>query len=839
MEVLFVGVDPESVGFSADSRFRVHSVDQPAAAIERLLTERFDAVVLRLSGSAGEEGARALAGIRGGEPLAVIALVDDDTLGRKALEGGAQDYLLLAQADGSLLKRLLHYAVRLAETSGAVARLSGELERLEKSSSPFFAFFDYSPVGLAILDPDGRFVRTNASLEAMLGRSAPELEGRPLSLFLYPEDSPAYVESWRALQEGRHEAFELEGRFYGKDDRLGWWRTTLSLLRDKDGQPLFAFGIIKDISLWKQSEVDLRRAKELAEATTRTKSEFLANMSHEIRTPIHTITGMTELLLETRLDMEQKEYAEQVRFSADVLLSLVKDILDFSKIEAGKLVLESIEFDLEEAVEGAVDLAVLEAHKKGLEVVLFIDPRSPRRLRGDPVRLRQIIVNLFSNAVKFTESGEISVAVEEVRRDDGSSTFRFTVTDTGIGIGKDQLERLFESFSQADSSTTRRYGGTGLGLSISRNLVEMMGGDIGVESEEGKGSRFWFSAVFPRLPEKQPAEEPALQELASPSILIVDDCVTARNALRRYLEERGMVVDEVCDGESALERLHQNASAGRPYAAALVDLRLPGMDGWQLASEINADKSINLTRLVLMTPAGLGGPEAKMKLLRWFDGYLYKPVKRGELLGALARVLAKVSELESVEEDAGELLEVVGGGPTRPAGAVLPPALEAALPSALEAAPPSALEAAPPSALGKKPGAAVTAPLRVLVAEDHAVNQQLFKTILERLGYEVVLADDGLEALKAGTAQRFDLIFMDIQMPNLNGYDATRKLRERGVRTPIVAVTASAVREERKRAAAAGMDDYITKPFKKKDLLPILARWLEGARGEGDPGGAD
>jgi signal transduction histidine kinase/CheY-like chemotaxis protein len=561
--------------------------------------------------------------------------------------------------------------------------------------------------------------------------------------------------------------------------------------------------LVREVGRRTEDQAELRKAKELAEAATRTKSQFLANMSHEIRTPIHTITGMVELLLETRLDMEQKEYAEQIRFSADVLLSLISDILDFSKIEAGKLTLESIEFDLARTVEDAVDLSVLEAHKKGLEVVLFIDPAARHVLRGDPVRLRQVVVNLFSNAVKFTEAGEISITVEAVRtgeaaqKGEGESTLRFAVSDTGIGISRAQLRGLFQSFSQADSSTTRRYGGTGLGLSISKNLVEMMGGKIDVESREGSGSRFWFTVGFAGPAGADSAALEAPLELRSLPLLIVDDCASSCRALRGYLEDWGLEVDEVPDGESALEQLRASTSAGRPYRAALVDLRLPGMDGWQLASEVNADKSINQTRLVLMTPAGLGGPEAKMKLLRWFDGYLYKPVKRQELLSGLLRILAAESELETVEEEEQTLGEELGG-------------------------------AVPPGLAGP--------PIRVLVAEDHPVNRELSRTVLERLGCEVVLAVDGLEAVEAGSAEGFDLILMDIQMPRLNGYAATRRLRERGVTAPIVAVTASAAPEERRQALAAGMDDFLAKPFKKQDLVPVLARWV-GVRIEGESPG--
>jgi two-component system sensor histidine kinase/response regulator len=684
MEILFLGFGADALGFRPDEglRLRAARLPDPPGTIP---TDGADVIVLRLDDSQGQEVGRYLPGLRSGKGPPLIALVDSDETGLRAVRAGAHSYVLIGQAGGRL-EAVVAQALRLARVAGDAKRFAGELE-----------------------------------------------------------------------------------------------------------------AVVRDVGRRTENEADLRRAKELAEAATRTKSQFLANMSHEIRTPIHTITGMVELLLETRLDMEQKEYAEQIRFSADVLLTLISDILDFSKIEAGKLDLESIEFDLVRTVEDAVDLAVLEAHKKGLEVVLYIDPRARRLLRGDPHRLRQVIVNLFSNAVKFTEAGEVCITVEVMQAGETDTVLRFSVSDTGIGISGEELGGLFQSFSQADSSTTRRYGGTGLGLSISKNLVEMMGGRIGVESRKGEGSRFWFTVGFAHGDRRGGAPPEAAAELRAQPVLIVDDCAASVRALRGYLEDWGLEVDEVPDGETALQRLRGAASAGRPYSAALVDLRLPGMDGWQLASEVNADRSVSLTRLVLMTPAGLGGPEAKMKLLRWFDGYLYKPVKRQELLGGLSRALGAEAELETVEEE----VETLGE---------------------------RAEEAGPGTPAAEWAGAGV----RVLLAEDHAVNRELFRATLERLGCEVALAADGLEAVEAGSAGGYDLILMDIQMPRLNGYAAARRLRTLGVRSPIIAVSADAAAEERDLALAAGMDDFLAKPFKKRDLLPLLSRWVGPGR-EGEP----
>jgi len=635
------------------------------------------------------------------------------------------------------------------------------------------------------MDLEGRVLRSNTALQTMLGCRAEELENQHLSIYLHPEDSLSYVEKLTALQEGAVPFFETENRFQRKSSEEAWWRVTLSLFREQSGAPRFIFGLVKDVSRWKKSEVNLQKAKELAEAMARTKSEFLANMSHEIRTPIHTITGMTELLLDTELDMEQAEYAEQVRFSADVLLSLVNDILDFSKIEAGKLNLEETDFDLYEMLENAVDLVVLEAHKKNLEVILNVAPELSHRLRGDPARLRQIVINLFNNAVKFTSEGEIQIIVEELGGDESQCMVKITVKDTGIGISKENMARLFQSFSQADTSTTRKFGGTGLGLSISKSLVEMMNGQIGVESGEGAGSTFWFTVPLKKQGKDNLFKDVPNDFFAGLRMLLVDDNASARQALKIYLEGWGCRVDEAENGEQALSSMKRSASDGDPYSLVLVDLRMPGIDGWQLASRVIADTLLSGTRMILLTPEGLGSGEAKMKLLRWFNGYLTKPVKRGELLAEVLRVLTIEQEPELAELEPVEELEGVG----------------------------EAEEAR---------GA------RILVVEDHEVNQQLFQTILNKLGHQVFLAGDGLQAVEAAGRVEFDLIFMDIQMPNMNGYEATRKLREMGVRTPIIAVTASALQEEQKRAIAAGMNHCLTKPFKKKDLLPVLNEWLRG-----------
>jgi len=649
------------------------------------------------------------------------------------------------------------------------------------------ALFSQSPVGMALLQLDGRLRRANTALQDMLGYTEQELAGKHLSLHLHPEDASGFVEEFQGLREGRASTLEEDLRFYRKNGQSGWLRLTASLLRDASGRPRLVFALGKDVTRWKHSEHQMRLAMRQAEETSRTKSQFLANMSHEIRTPIHTITGMTELLQDTSLDAEQKEYAGQIRFATEVLLSLVNDVLDFSKIEAGRLQLEKADFDLRVVVEEAVDLVSLEAHRRGLELVVFVDPRVPVLLRGDPGRLRQIMVNLLSNAVKFTSAGEIQLTFEPAE----AGELACRVRDTGIGVSEQQRANLFRAFSQADASTTRRYGGTGLGLVIARSLAELMGGRIGVESEPGKGSTFWFTCRLERQPGAELWPDSPGELLEGTAVLVVDDNAAARRAARGYLEAWGCRVQEAGEAASALQALRA-AAADKSFRVALIDQRLPGADGWQLAGEINRDTAINATRLVLLSPAGLGGVEAKMRLLRWVDAYLSKPLKPRELAAVLLACVGAATELESVEEQPEE-----------------------------------------PDVVEAQPGAPAA---RVLVAEDHEVNRELARVLLERCGCEVVTTVDGAEALQAATASAFDLIFLDLQMPNLNGLEAARRMRSQGVRAPLIAMSASVLSQEREQCRKAGMNDFLPKPFRKSDVQELLARYLAGRfRAEATP----
>ncbi|MDC7241747.1 MAG: response regulator, partial [Spirochaetales bacterium] len=560
------------------------------------------------------------------------------------------------------------------------------------------------------------------------------------------------------------------------------------------------FLLEEDITDQHLYELNLKKARDAAEQATRTKSEFLANMSHEIRTPIHTIIGMSELMNLTQLDQEQDEYSSQIRFSADVLLSLINDILDFSKIEAGQMELEYTSCNLYELLEESVELIALEAHKKGVDVGLYAEPGTDFQVEGDPTRLRQVAVNLTNNAVKFTSRGAVMIYLTRVDQDARSVTLKISVKDSGIGIAEEKKQNLFEAFTQADSSTTRRYGGTGLGLTISKNLVAQMGGELKVDSVEGEGSEFFFQLTFPRaVPYRTVPETLEFgEDLKGKTVLLVDDNADIRLSLKLYLENWGCSVTEAGGGKQAMGILKEMAEkAKKNYDLCISDQMMPDMDGWQLASEVRANPDLADTKMILMSLKGRGTEEAKMKLLGWFSAYITKPVRKKDLwdkcMIALYPERSELGDLEELEElDNLEELDKAGNSA---------------------------------KTFDKKDGL-------ILIAEDHPVNRKLFESILVKQGYNVILAENGREALEMAVQKQPDLIFMDCQMPVMNGYESTRLMREKGLKIPIIAVTANAMRGEQEKCFKAGMNDFLPKPFKNRDLQPVLKNWYKPAGAE-------
>jgi len=639
----------------------------------------------------------------------------------------------------------------------------------------FDAILDEIEDACAVVDRAGNYRYVNnafcrlfdRSRETLLGTNFKENSGTDERIVKLRE---VYSKVWKTgIPE---KAFEYRSTINGVEKSL---EQSVSLDRDADGRPIGFSTIIRDCTERATAQLELAKAKEAAENATKAKSEFLANMSHEIRTPMNGIIGMTALTLDTELTPYQADCLNAVKSSAESLLTILNDILDFSKIESRKLELEAVPFSLADAIGDALKPLGVRAHAKGLELLCDIAPDTPAGIVGDPVRLKQVITNLVGNAVKFTESGHVLVSVREDMRNDGCTMLHFAVSDTGIGIAKDQQETIFEAFRQADGSTTRRFGGTGLGLAISTTLVQMMGGRMSVASQPGVGSTFHFTAAFDIASVSEGSQDRS--RLADRRVLIIDDNGVNRRILEAQASSWRMRPTSVAGGRAALEALTTAAREGQPFGLVLLDANMPDLDGFDVAAQISKRPELAGSTIMMLSSSGLEGDVSRCKALG-IAAYLTKPIKATDLCEAICQAIDRA--------------------PAPPKPAPIKPA-----------------ESAAPARL-----------VTILVAEDNVVNQRVAQGLLTRRGHKVTVVNNGREALDALAREAFDLVLMDVQMPEMGGFEATAAIRARelasGGHIRIVAMTAHAMNGDRERCVAAGMDGYLSKPLDPRMLFSTV-----------------
>jgi two-component system, sensor histidine kinase and response regulator len=649
---------------------------------------------------------------------------------------------------------------------------------------------DQIPVTISYIDAGGHYRYINRAQENWLGKGEAEVVGHHVREVAGEKVWAEIEPNISAALAGHSVPLERQ-----RADRLGnpVWHSGRHVPDINDeGEVVGVYTVFFDTTqralaeqALRQSEQELRAAKAAAEHASRAKSEFLANMSHEIRTPMNGVLGLTELLLDTPLNAQQRPFLETVQASGESLLSIINDILDFSKIEAGKLEMEKLDFDLYQAVEDVVQLLAPRAHAKRIELACRIDDNLPPAISGDPYRLRQVLTNLLANGLKFTDNGEVVVDVRMAAKD----LMRISVRDTGIGISAEAKMRLFTPFAQADGSTTRRFGGSGLGLAISRHLVELMGGTIGVDSTPGEGSTFWFTLPLEPAASMPPVAHPG--ELAGRRVLVVDDNATNAEILTHHAIAGGMRCDSVSNGANALHALHEAVRNGDPFDMAIVDMKMPGMNGLELAATVRNDPALGAMRLVLVTSLHSTDEMARAREVG-ISAYLSKPVRRQELYRALAQAVGETPITDTPARSAATATRILG---------------------------------------------------RVLMAEDNGVNQFVARNVLKSIGCEFDIVPNGQEALLAVQRGGYDIVLMDCQMPVMDGYAATREIRawearqERPRRTPIVALTANALVGDADVCRAAGMDDHLAKPYSRKQLISLMARWLPAHLVERSVGG--
>ncbi len=749
-----------------------------------LIADRqFDAIVWELP-DCGEIGLAMVDRlVQQADQCAVIVLLEqyDSKLALALARKGVQDICPIEILSAGTMWHTLTFA--LERKRSEILRTKSKLRQSEKR---YRAIFEGITDAYYELDLKGRLVAFNDALSKIHGYSPEELLGLHYRQYLDEINSELAKNAYTQVFASGNPIKNLQLESIAKDGSRHYNESSVSLVRDAAGRPVGFRGIVRDVTERKEVELELKAAMRAAKEATQAKSEFLANMSHEIRTPMNGVLGMYNLLLGTELDAEQADYVETGKRSAGNLLSIINDILDFSKMEAGRLELEILDFDLRKAMEEVLELPTYQADQKGIELIYHVHREIPSLLRGDPGRLRQVITNLCGNAIKFTQDGVVILRLKPEEQTRTHVKIRFELEDTGIGISEEDQLRLFKSFQQVDASTTRKYGGTGLGLAICQQLVELMDGDIGVKSILGKGSTFWFTARF----EKQFQVKEKLRKLPDSvldkRILVVDDSKTNIDVLVGFLKSWGCNCETADNGETALLRMHDALAADDPFELVITDYRMPGMDGAQLGKRIKADPGLKDTMLIMLTSQGQRGDAALMKNIG-FSAYLTKPIRRSQLFDSLVIVLChRQTQCRAPEAELVTRHTVIESRRQK---------------------------------------------VRILLAEDNTINRKLALHLLEKFGFQADAVANGLEAVKALETAPYDLVLMDIQMPEMDGLEATQTIRSQTSNVmdhqiPIIALTAHAMKGDREICLNAGMDDYITKPIKPEELFSAIEKQI-------------
>jgi len=701
---------------------------------------------------------------------------------------GEDELAVLSRAFAAMQKRLVESVQSLQQSQRELRHLNENLEEmvLERTAElkKLSEAVEQSPASVVITDKNGTIEYVNPTFSKVTGYSAAEALGQRSSLLKSGRLSESfYKDLWHTISAGSTWVGDFINR--KKNGEEFWESASISPIKNEDGEITHFVAVKQDITDRKRMEQELIEAKIAADNANKAKGDFLANMSHEIRTPMNAVIGMSHLALKTELSPKQRDYLNKIQSSGNSLLGIINDILDFSKIEAGKLDMEAVEFDLSETLDNVANVITVKAQEKeNLEVLFLLDSRVPNFLVGDPLRLNQILVNLGNNAIKFTEQGEIVLTNKLVERSDEKITLQFSMRDTGIGMTAEQRANLFQAFSQADSSTSRKYGGTGLGLTICKRLVNMMGGEIWVESEPGKGSTFSFTADFglgKETVKKRFATSPDIRGL---KVLVVDDNATSRQIFQDILESFSFEVFLAASGKEALEEI-ERADKDMPFELVIMDWKMPGMDGIECSKRVKSHKDLNKSPAIILVTA-----YGREEIMRQADaigleGFLLKPVSPSMLFDAIMQALEKevqdVSLMGRKKEKQSEALKAIYGA-------------------------------------------------RVLLVEDNEINQQVALEILQGVGLNVTVANDGQKGVEAAKKKQYDAILMDIQMPVMDGYTASREIRNlkseiRNV--PIIAMTAHAMAGDEQKSIEAGMNDHVTKPIDPDQLFGTLQKWIK------------